>query len=155
MEGRYQASLDAYLSGRLPERTLLERLGRAPGPGLDGWSGFRPLLAFARRHRLEVVGIDRRAQGKRSLELRDAYAAERIAQAARAEDRPQVMVLVGQYHVAPCHLPAQVERALGDSHARQGLVLYQNCEGIYWRLARERRAGAVTPRPRKVGGFFL
>jgi heme-binding uptake protein ChaN (Tiki superfamily) len=143
VEGRHQASLDAYLTGRLPERALLERLGRAPGPGLDGWSGFRPLLAFARRHRLEVVGIDRRAQGRRSLELRDAYAAERIARAARAEDRPQVLVLMGQFHVAPCHLPAQVARALGEAHARRGLVVYQNCEGIYWRLAREGRAGAV------------
>ncbi len=143
VEGRHQASLDAYLAGTLPERTLLERLGRAPGPGMDGWSGFRPLLSFARRHRLEVVGIDRRVQGERSLELRDAYAAERIARAARAEDRPQVLVLVGQYHVTPCHLPAQVERALGEAHARRGLVVYQNCEGVYWRLAREGQAGAV------------
>jgi len=143
VEGRHQASLDAYLAGRLPERTLLERLGRAPGPGADGWSGFRPLLSFARRHRLEVVGIDRRVQGERSLELRDAYAAERIARAARAEDRPQVLVLVGQYHVTPCHLPAQVERALGEAHARRGLVVYQNSEGVYWRLAREGKAGGV------------
>ncbi len=143
VEGRHQASLDAYLAGQLPERELLERLGRAPGPGLDGWSGFRPLLAFARRHHLQVVGIDRRAHGERSLELRDAYAAERIARVARAEDRPQVLVLVGQYHVTPCHLPAQVERSLGETHARRGLVVYQNCEGIYWRLAREGRAGAV------------
>ncbi|HEX8699446.1 MAG TPA: ChaN family lipoprotein [Myxococcaceae bacterium] len=144
VEGRHQASLDAYLAGRLPERTLLERLGRAPGSGTpDGWSSFRPLLTFARRHKLEVVGIDRRVQGERSLELRDAYAAERIARAARAEDRPQVLVLVGQYHVTPCHLPAQVERALGEEHARRGLVVYQNCEGIYWRLARQGQAGAV------------
>ncbi len=143
VEGRHQASLDAYLAGRLPERTLLERLGRAPGLGQEGWSGFRPLLAFARRHRLEVVAIDRRAQGERSLELRDAYAAERIARAVRAPDRPQVLVLVGQYHVTPCHLPAQVERALGETHARRGLVVYQNCEGLYWRLAREGRVGAV------------
>ena len=66
-----------------------------------------------------MVGIDRRASGERSLALRDAYAAERIAAAARAEDRPRVLVLMGQYHVAPCHLPAQVERALGAAHARE------------------------------------
>jgi hypothetical protein len=155
IEGRHQASLNAFLEGQLSEPTLLERLGRAPGPGFDGWSGFRPLLAFARRHGLEVVGIDRRAQGKRSLELRDAYAAERIARAARAEDRPQVLVLVGQYHVAPCHLPAQVERALGESHARRGLVVYQNCEGVYWRLAREGRAGAVEAVELEDGSLCL
>ncbi|GHG84082.1 ChaN family lipoprotein [Comamonas sp. JC664] len=136
VEGRHQATVDAWRAGRVTERSLLAKLG--PGTG----AGSRALLAFARKHKLEVVGIDRRAQGERSLELRDAYAAERIARAARAADRPLVMVLVGQYHVAPCHLPAQVERALG-AETRKGLVVYQNAEGIWWRLAREGRAGAV------------
>lgn len=136
VEGRHQATVDAWRAGRVTERSLLAKLG--PGTG----TGSRALLAFARRHKLEVVGIDRRAQGERSLELRDAYAAERVARAARAPDRPLVMVLVGQYHVAPCHLPAQVERALG-TEARKGLVVYQNAEGIWWRLAREGRAGDV------------
>jgi len=135
VEGRHQAAVDAYLAGRLAERSLLARLGQGSG------SGPRALLAYAKRHRLQVVGIDRRAQGERSLELRDAYAAERIARAVRAEDTPRVMVLVGQYHVAPCHLPAQVERALGEEHGARGLVVYQNAEGVYWRLAREGKVG--------------
>lgn len=135
VEGRHQASVDAYLAGRLAERSLLARLGQGTG------SGPRTLLAYAKRHRLQVVGIDRRAQGERSLELRDAYAAERIARAVRAEDRPRVMVLVGQYHVTPCHLPAQVERALGEDSGTRGLVVYQNAEGVYWRLAREGKVG--------------
>lgn len=143
VEGRHQPAVDAYLAGRLPERSLLARLGHASAPGFGPWSGSRAVLAFAKRHKLAVVGIDRRAQGERSLALRDAYAAERIARVARAEDRPLVLVLVGQYHVAPCHLPAQVERALGESHARRGLVVYQNAEGIWWRLAREGRVGAA------------
>ncbi|WP_171817875.1 ChaN family lipoprotein [Pyxidicoccus fallax] len=143
VEGRHQAAVDAWRAGRLPERSLLSRLGLSSGvSGFGSGTGARALLSFARRHRLEVVGIDRRAQGERSLALRDAYAAERIARTARAEDRPLVMVLVGQYHVAPCHLPAQVERALGED-ARRGLVVYQNAEGVWWRLAREGRVGAA------------
>ncbi|AEI67872.1 ChaN family lipoprotein [Corallococcus macrosporus] len=134
VEGRHQSTVDAWRAGRVTERSLLAKLGHA--------SGSRALLAFARKQKLEVVGIDRRAQGERSLELRDAYAAERIARAARAPDRPLVMVLVGQYHVAPCHLPAQVERALG-AETRKGLVVYQNAEGVWWRLAREGRVGAA------------
>ncbi|QRK05722.1 ChaN family lipoprotein [Archangium violaceum] len=139
VEGRHQSYVEAFLAGRLSERSLLARLGHGTSQG--AWSGVRTLLAYAKRHRLQVVGIDRRAQGKRSLELRDAYAAERIARAVRAEDRPRVMVLVGQYHVAPCHLPAQVERALGEGHGLRGLVVYQNAEGVYWRLAREGKVG--------------
>ncbi|MET0404167.1 MAG: ChaN family lipoprotein [Cystobacter sp.] len=141
VEGRHQAWVDAYLAGRLTERALLSRLGLTTAQGAA--AGARTLLAYARRHRLRVVGIDRRTQGERSLELRDAYAAERIARALRAEDAPRVMVLVGQYHVAPCHLPAQVERALGEAHEARGLVVYQNAEGVYWRLAREGKVGAA------------
>ncbi|NTX14508.1 ChaN family lipoprotein [Myxococcus sp. CA051A] len=143
IEGRHQASLDAWRTGRLSERSLLARLGgETEGAGFGPGTTLRTLLAFARRHRLEVVGIDRRAQGERSLALRDAYAAERIARVARAEDRPLVLVLVGQYHVAPCHLPTQVERALGDD-TRRGLVVYQNAEGVWWRLARDGRMGVA------------
>ncbi|NOJ78369.1 ChaN family lipoprotein [Myxococcus xanthus] len=138
VEGRHQATVDAWRAGRVTERSLLAKLGHGSGV----WSNTRALLSFARKQKLEVVGIDRRAQGERSLELRDAYAAERIARAARAPDRPLVMVLVGQYHVAPCHLPAQVERALG-TETRKGLVVYQNAEGVWWRLAREGRVGAA------------
>ncbi|MBU8897527.1 ChaN family lipoprotein [Corallococcus sp. M34] len=141
VEGRHQAAVDAYLEGRLPERSLFSRLGLTGTSGFGPATGSRAVLAFARRLKLDVVGIDRRAQGERSLALRDAYAAERIARAARAEDRPLVLVLVGQYHLAPCHLPLQVERALGEDHARRGLVVYQNAEGIWWRLAREGRVG--------------
>jgi len=141
VEGRHQASVEAYLAGRLAERALLSRLGLGPGQGSG--SGPRALLAYAKRHRLQVVGIDRRAQGEHSLELRDAYAAERIARALRAGDQPRVLVLVGQYHVAPCHLPAQVERALGEASATRSLVVYQNAEGVYWRLAREGKVGTA------------
>ncbi len=138
VEGRHQAQVDAYLAGRLSERSLLAKLGHGTSQGAG--TGVRAQLAYAKRHRLQVVGIDRRAQGERSLELRDAYAADRIAKAARAEDGPRVLVLVGQFHVAPCHLPLQVERTLGGSGVR-GLVVYQNAEGVYWRLAREGKAG--------------
>lgn len=143
VEGRHQALVDGYLAGRVTERSLLAKLGHGQETGAGAWSSLRPLLAFARRHKLRVIGIDRRAQGEGSLALRDAYAAERIARAALSEERPRVMVLVGQYHVAPCHLPAQVERALGDAAPRQGLVVYQNSEGIWWRLAREGRVGSA------------
>ncbi|MBM7115854.1 ChaN family lipoprotein [Archangium primigenium] len=137
VEGRHQAAVDAYLAGRLAERALLSRLGHP----LE--SSPRALLAYAKRHRLQVVGIDRRAQGERSLALRDAYAAERIARALRAEDKPRVLVLVGQYHVAPCHLPAQVEHALASASPTRSLVVYQNAEGVYWRLAREGKVGTA------------
>ena len=71
----------------------------------------------------------------RSLELRDEAAARPIARASKAADRPLVLALVGQFHVAPCHLPRKVEALLGHTQ-RESLVVYQNAEGVYWSLAR-------------------
>jgi len=135
IEGRHQATLDAYLAGRLKSRAFLERIGHPYRGPFDIWPGFEPILELARRHRLEVVAIDRRATGPRSLKIRDGYAAERIARAASAADRPLVLTLIGQFHVAPGHLPREVERALRKVERRQ-LVVYQNAEGAWWRLAR-------------------
>lgn len=135
VEGRHQATLDAFLAGRLKSRAFLERIGHPYRGPFDIWPGFEPILELARRHRLEVVAIDRRASGPGSLSTRDAYAAQRIAKAASAADRPLVLSLIGQFHVAPRHVPRAVAQALGATSRKQ-LVVYQNAEGAWWRLAR-------------------
>lgn len=140
VEGRSQAALDAYLAGRLSEKSFLSRIGHPYRGDFDIWPSFRQILSFAKAQKLEVVAIDRRAPGPRSLEVRDAFAARRIAELARADDRPLVMVLMGQFHVAPEHLPARVDRALG-SVERTHQIVYQNAEGIWWRLAERGLAG--------------
>jgi hypothetical protein len=134
VEGRHQRALDAFLAGRVGSRRFLERIGHPYRGPFDIWPGFEPILELARRHRLEVVAIDRRAAGPRSLAVRDGYAARRIAKAAAAADRPLVLSLIGQFHVAPAHLPRAVSRALGGTRRRQ-LIVYQNAEGAWWRLA--------------------
>ena len=138
VESRHQASLDAFLAGKLGEKAFLSRIGHPYRGPFDIWPGFAPILELARKKKLEVVAIDRRASGPRSLELRDQAAAKPIARAAKAADRPLVLALVGQFHVAPRHLPRCVEALLGDVE-RESLVVYQNAEGVYWSLARSGR----------------
>jgi hypothetical protein len=139
IQGRHQGELDAFLSGRISERTFLARTSQGGQRGFDLWAGYAPLLAVARKHGLAVLAIDRPARGPRSLAVRDTYAAERIAAAVDAPDRPRVMVLMGQFHVAPCHLPARVRSARAQLPLRE-LIVYQNCEELYWKLARRGRA---------------
>ncbi len=142
VEGAKQKTLDAYLAGRLSERTFLKRIAHPYRGGFEIWPGFRRILELAKRHRLEVVAIDRRAGGSQSLERRDRYAAARIAQAAKAPDGPRVFVLMGQFHVIPGHLPRRVAEALGESR-RSSFVIYQNAEGVWWKLARRGLAGSA------------
>lgn len=142
VEGRHQAAVDAFLDGQLSERAFLTRIGHPYTGDFDIWPNFRPIFELARRMKLPVLAIDKRAGGSKSLERRDAYAALRIAEAARSETRPQVLVLMGQYHIAPCHLPLAVDTALGED-TRRSLVVYQNCESVWWKLARGGQAGQV------------
>lgn len=145
VEGRRQAELDAYLAGRLTEKSFLAQIGHPYQGAFDIWPSFRELLALATTHRLEVVAIDRRATGPRGLlDQRDRYAAQRIAAVAAAADRPLVLVLMGQFHIAPSHLPAHVERALKPVR-RERLIVYQNAEGLWWQLAKRGRPAEPEP----------
>lgn len=135
VESRHQPTLDAFLAGKLSEKKFLAKIGHPYRGPFDIWPGFAPILELARKKKLSVIAIDRRAPGPRSLELRDQGASEAIATALGAADRPLVMVLVGQFHVAPAHLPKQVERRV--TRSLDSLVVYQNAEGVFWSLARK------------------
>lgn len=154
-EGAQQSALDAFLSGSLSESRFLKRTGHSPDLPGSLWPGFRPILEEARRLGLRVLAIDKRAEGPRALELRDRFAAQRVAQAAAGPQRPLVLVLMGQFHVVPEHLPRAVERALGPSRRRKHLVVYQNCEGVYWRLARQGRHPEVEAVELREGELCL
>lgn len=134
VEGKHQASVERFLHNELSDEAFLDAIGHPYSGAFDIWPHFRPIFELARRHRLEVVAIDRRSQGRHSLAVRDDYAAKRIAHVAAADDRPLVMVLVGQYHIAEPHLPKRVRLALRNTD-RNHVVVFQNPEGAWWRLA--------------------
>ncbi len=135
-EARHQKWLDAYLLRRISLDALAEHTGH-PSARAGLFANLAPLLRLARQLRLPVLAIDRRVRGADSLASRDAFAAERIVSALNAPEHPRVMVLVGQFHVAPPHLPrAVLDRA---TQPPRTLTVYQNCEALYWTLARTGR----------------
>jgi len=141
LESRHQNLLDRYLAGRVSDTTLLNRSAMAPF-----WKGFAPVFHFARRQGLRAVAIDSRPPGNNALEKRDAHAAKRILEAASAPERPRVLALMGQFHIAPGHLPQALAQL---SPELKQLTVYQNCESIHWELAKlgRARSRAVEVRP--------
>ena len=135
VEGKHQSTLDAFVRGELSEAVFLERIGHPYRGAFDIFPNFAPLLQLAHDETLQVIAIDRRSRSKNSLDDRDRYAAELIASAARADDRPLVVVLMGQFHISTSHVPARTREALGEVERRH-LTVYQNAEGLYWQLAR-------------------
>ena len=137
VQGRHQAVLDAFLAGRIGEQTFLERIEHDPSGVFGAWAHFKPIFDFAGDHRLPMIGIDLiHEHSSTSLQKRDVYAARQIA--AAIADRPDkpIIVHIGELHVAPGHLPKMVDKEL----KRRGLgpkktvIVYQNCEALYWKL---------------------
>ncbi len=145
VEQQHQATIDSFLAGKLSERRFLGRIGHPYRGPFDIWPHFRPIFELAKARGLRIHAIDSRGRGAQSLEQRDRAAAKIVAGLARADDVPLVMVLMGQFHIAAKHLPALVEQKLGKAE-RRPLIVYQNAEGIWWKLAQRglaHRAPAV------------
>jgi len=134
VEGRHQAALDAFLAGRIGERTFLRRIEYKQHWPYGDFSGPREICDFAREHGLPMLGIDRDARRGATLGARDRYAAQRITQALAQQPGTRVFCLIGELHLAPAHLPAEV-RQRARRPLRQ-LTIHQNPERIYWALQR-------------------
>ena len=134
VQGRHQRAVDAYMAGTLPENDFLRAIHHHSHWIFGGWPSFKQIFDLARERGHRVIGIDSAGQSiaGSSLQPRDAYAARRIVQAWRAQPNALVIVLTGELHVAPGHLPRHVQdEAQGLELAVQPLILYQNCERIY------------------------
>lgn len=137
-----QKALDDYLERRISEKTFLKRIRFKEHWPYDIWPNFKPIFDLAMDQGFVVIAID--SDPELSLKKRDAFSALQIAQAARRFPDACFLTFVGQMHAAPPHLPAAVDRAFARAGmtAPQRVIVYQNAEEIYWKLAEERQEGA-------------
>ncbi len=142
VQGRFQAVLDAYIEGTLSDEEFLKQIEHQKHWVFGGFKNFKEILMLARERHYHVIGIDSLGHGPAgsSLQKRDAYAASRLAHAVTTHPHHLVMVLIGELHIAPMHLPAAVDAALSTAgqHPSQ-LILYQNCHELYFALAEHGR----------------
>ncbi len=132
---RHQPTLDAYLAGRITEHTFLARIKLQEHWIFDLWSNFKPLFDFCKYHRIPMYALEAAPRGA-DLYARDMATAKLIARAHSMHPARRFFVFIGDLHIAPAHLPACVTQELAryGSAARE-LILYENSESIYWKLA--------------------
>lgn len=136
VQRRHQKHLDDYLSERTSEQTFLDRINLRKYWYFDLWENFKPIFDFARFHEMPVFGIEYSLAGDATLTKRDRESAQSIASVIEKNPGMKLMVFIGDLHTAPEHLPAEVSRILGKKSIRKkDLIVYQNSESIYWRLA--------------------
>lgn len=136
VQGRHQKALDAYLAEKIQEEHFLKKIQFREHWFFDLWQNFKPLFDFAKYHGLAIVGIESDRRRGLSLAQRDKEMAVRIVKVLKKNPGKKIIVFVGDLHLAPSHLPLQVDRLLKKSRLTpQTLTLYQNSESIYWKLA--------------------
>jgi len=101
------------------------------------WEPFYELLVTAREHSEAIYGLDcMPREDLRKIGARDRHAAHKIAEIRMRHPRAAIMVLFGESHLAPRHLPCQLGKALPDEKM---LTVLQNVDALYWQAAGEKQ----------------
>jgi hypothetical protein len=130
-----QQVLDDWRTGAIGELELREAIRFDTEWGYD-WKSFYQMLSVSRLHAAEILALDCSPRGDlRRIGLRDRHAAARIAEGYQVHSGAIMVVLFGESHLAPNHLPMLVKTALPG---RRVLTLLQNIDPLYWKAAGER-----------------
>ena len=126
---RDQQHLDSWWRREIGGTQLRERLRFDREWGYD-WEPFYELLVCAREHSEGVYGLDCMPRhDMRSIRSRDRHAAEKIRQMRELHADAVVLVLFGESHMAPQHLPSSLQKLLPEERT---LTVLQNIDSIYW-----------------------
>jgi len=106
----------------------------------------------AREHSHGIYGLDcMPREDLRKISARDRHAAHKIAEIRQKHPRAAMLVLFGESHLAPGHLPRALQDILPEDRL---FTILQNVDSLYWRAAGEReRVEAVQLKPDVVCVF--
>jgi len=147
VDAERQDALDRFMDDRIDEERFLRELDYERTWGFP-WAPYRDAFEVARRHGIRVLGInsDPRDHEHDHLLQRDFDAARVIVDAIEAQPEALVVVFDGDLHVARDHLPLIVDTVLRERRLpdRRSVIVHQNAEEIYWKLAREAKEEDVN-----------
>ena len=131
---RDQHILDEWFRGEIDENELRQRIRFELDWGYD-WAPFYELLSAARDQGAFIYGLDcMPREDLRKIGARDRHAADKIAELRQRHSDALIVILFGESHLAPQHLPALLQRRLP---AEPMLTVLQNVDALYWRAAGE------------------
>lgn len=142
---RFQRAVDAYMAGTIDDATFLRRIEyRKSWPSYQVWPHFKPIFDLARRRQARVVALDCTPAECGTVFSRAEFAAWKVAETLRDHPRHKMLVLMGEAHLAPPHLPDALRRALArlEVDARI-LTVHQNLDEVYFQLMAKGLEGEV------------
>jgi hypothetical protein len=143
---RDQGILDSWWRREIGEDELRKRLRFDREWGYE-WHPFYELLSTARDHGDAIYGLDcMPREDMRRIRSRDRHAAAKISEARRAHPSAVILVVFGESHLAPEHLPKLIKQNLPGEPL---LTILQNVDALYWKAIGE-NASAVS-----IGGHAV
>ncbi|HXM65134.1 MAG TPA: ChaN family lipoprotein [Candidatus Acidoferrum sp.] len=132
---RDQHILDEWWRREIDESELRQRIRFDIDWGYD-WRPFYELLVAARDHGEAIYGLDcMPRENLRKIGERDRHAAAKIAEIRGRHPDAVTLVLFGESHLAPGHLPRVLQKQMPGTKI---LTVLQNIDALYWRAAGER-----------------
>ena len=137
---RDQAHLDAWWRREIGEETLREKLRFDREWGYE-WQPFYELLVCARDQSDGIYGLDCAPRDDlRSIRSRDRHAAEKIREMREGHPGAVIIILFGESHMAPQHLPARLREILPSERT---LTVLQNIDSLYWDAVGQQAAAEI------------
>src|ERR1700730_17793148 len=133
---RDQHILEEWWRREIDENELQQRIRFDLDWGYD-WAPFHELLVTAREHSDAIYGLDcMPREDLRKIGARDRHAAHKLAEIRQRHPHAVIMVLFGESHLAPGHLPKVLRERLPEERV---LTVLQNVDALYWRAAGEQQ----------------
>ncbi len=130
-----QEFLDRWMKGTMSEEQFLEAIDYQSEWGFD-WKSYRRIFEFAKDPFIPIFGIDSEPRDNlRYMKLRDRMIARRIKTIHNFFPDHEILVVIGESHLASNHLPAEVRKVCKKNF--QDLIIVQNVDSLYWRLRRQ------------------
>jgi hypothetical protein len=133
---RDQHILDEWSRREIDEDEFRQRIRFELDWGYD-WAPFYEMLSVARERDALIYGLDcAPREDLRKIAARDRHAADKITELRHRHPEALILVLFGESHLAPQHLPALLKQSLPDESL---LTVLHNVDALYWRAAGEDR----------------
>ena len=143
---RDQHILDEWSRREIDEDEFRQRIRFELDWGYD-WTPFYEMLSVARDRGALICGLDcAPREDLRKIGARDRHAADKITELRHLHPEALILVLFGESHLAPQHLPALLAQRLPDEPL---LTVLQNVDALYWRAAGEDRDHVEAVQVRK------
>jgi len=121
-----QKILDDFLKEKISEEYFLHKIKYKKRWGFQ-WENYKEILKFAKENNLRTFGINLKKDA--SCEERDNFAATFISKKIKEEKNKIHIIIIGDLHLAPEHLPEKIFKNLENQISYT--IVYQNSETIY------------------------